>query len=96
MTKRSSARLIIVDAEDQTFWAMPGGGLDVGKRTNAVERYFVAKSNPNDLDFSGWQPEELETITKTAWLSRDDISALKDPVYPENIVNLVRISAGQE
>lgn len=31
MTKRSSARLIIVDAEDQTFGAMPGGGLDVGE-----------------------------------------------------------------
>ena len=96
MTRWSSARLIIVDAEDQTFGAMPGGGLDVGERIDAVERYFVVKSNPNDLDFSGWQQEELETTTKTTWLSRDGISALKGPVYPENIVDRVRISAGQE
>lgn len=55
----------------------------------AEEAYFLVRTRPEDVDFSHWTPDETQMIQKTAWLSRDEITTLEDPVFPENISHVL-------
>ena len=55
----------------------------------AEEAYFLVRTRQKDVDFSHWTPDEMQMIQKTAWLSRDKITTLEDPVFPENISHVL-------
>lgn len=67
-----------------------------GEQIDALEEYFLISASDSAIDKSRWQPDETAIIVETAWLTAADITAVSDPVYPEEISAILRSALARE
>jgi len=53
------------------------------------ESYFVARCGGGEVSRAGWKALEREFVDDIRWWTLADLSACQDPVFPENLADLL-------
>jgi 8-oxo-dGTP pyrophosphatase MutT (NUDIX family) len=77
--------LIVMDPGDIAFH------LDIEHEFDGViyeqsEDYFLIRTQPFDMDTSGWSPIEVATVVEHRWWAIDELRRTDDRVFPEGLV----------
>ncbi len=64
-----------------------------GQLLDSVEDYFVVRRHRFEVDGDGWTEVERSVIEEYRWWLPDELSAVAEPVYPENVAWLVETHA---
>jgi len=62
-----------------------------GDEIVAEEHYFLVRSTESAIDTSRHEEIERQVMTEHRWFSRSEIPDWPEPVYPENILQLLKI-----
>lgn len=55
------------------------------------ELFFLGRiCEPGPLDYSGWEPSELEFMEEARWFSLEELAAVTIEVFPHGLAELVR------
>ena len=65
-------------------WVMPDG-----ERVLAVEHYFVAHANEQQLDGTSWSDQEREVVSEVRWWSEEELLACLEFVFPPDLPSLL-------
>ena len=55
-----------------------------------TEDYFVIRTEPFELDNSGWSPLEVATVVEHRWWTVDELRTTREQVYPEGLADLLQ------
>jgi len=59
------------------------------------EEFFLARvTDAGPLDYSGWEPTELEFMDEARWFALDELAAVSIEVFPVGLVELARALLG--
>jgi 8-oxo-dGTP pyrophosphatase MutT (NUDIX family) len=68
--------------ENTWYWAARGW-------IRSLERYFIARTDVNDIDDSGWTPLERELTIAHRWWTVDELASTRDLVAPRQLALLL-------
>ena len=60
-----------------------------GEDIIAQEHYFAVRTGGGDIDISGHEEIERQVMTAHRWFSHAELACWSEPVYPENILELL-------
>ncbi len=61
-----------------------------GEHVLADERFFAIQVNANAVSDTLWTDLEKQVMTEHHWWSQDELARTSDPVFPANILEIIR------
>jgi len=67
--------------------------LPDGEHVQSREKYFVVRVEDVALSRQGWTSQEADVIADHRWWSREDLRQTTDIVWPENLLDMLKMAA---
>jgi 8-oxo-dGTP pyrophosphatase MutT (NUDIX family) len=66
--------------------------LPTGEMVTADERFFLIRTDALEVTAAHWSALEREVISAHRWWSRAELTSTRDQVWPENLVEMLRVA----
>ena len=64
-----------------------------GVKVRADERYFLARADTTEISADGHSALERELMREWRWFSRDELKSPAEPIFPENLAEMLEALA---